>query len=561
MFGNDSEPCKVYEYGCLSPVSGEESLLGEIRRRQQFWNKLVEIEHAHRAKVRELLVIPDDILPALYNQLEEVRKEIKIAKQKERSGKVDVVHLQEKAKALREQIAIAKPAQAEAKKQAAEVNRLPLEQLEAERREVVSTAVKASGLYWVNYEEVRNSYELARRKAMRDKTELKFHRWDGTGKVTVRFQNGLLVSDVFGANTKLQINPVPHEAWDHPVRGMRRKMTRTVIRLRVTSDEKRKPVWIELPMVMHRPMPPESKIRCASIVREKVGREWRYKAVITATIKEACKCHGSGHVGINPGWRKVESGLRVAYWADDNGDHNQLVLPLEVLHEFDKLNDIKSIRANYYNEYKDILAKWEVANTLPDWLKEELKTLPTWRSQGRMVALISHWRDARFDGDNEIFEKLMYWRKRENHLYDWEANLRDQVHRRRRELYRIFAAEVVKKYGTVVMGNFDLRKVARKNTPEEGTQGSLPPDHQRFIASISELRLAIKNACNGAGVTVDNQESNNITQTCHSCGYAEKYDAAVQIWHTCPKCRTLYDQDYNAAVNLLHKSFRKSDKV
>lgn len=553
MFGHESKPCKVYEYGCLAPIAGEAALVEEIHRKQQLWNKLVEIERAHREKVREILVVPDDPVPVLLEQLKAIREEIKAARKKERSGKADVSGLQEQAVRLREQIGAAKAERDVAKKAAAEANRPVLDQLEKERRTAVKAAAKESGLYWINYEDVVNSYEQARRKAMREKTELKFHRWTGEGKVTIRYQRGLPVPGVFEQDTRLQINPVPQEAWDSPVRGVRRKLARTVIRLRVTSDEKKKTVWVELPMVMHRPLPPESEIRSASIVRQRVGRKWRYKAVITATITESHQLHGRGVVGIDLGWRQVEGGLRVAYWADDNGDHDALLLPPEVLYEFNKLPDLRAIRDQHFNEIKAELSDWLANITPPDWLKEAVKNIAQWRTQGKLVSLLKQWQENRFDGDAEIFDQLSYWWERENHLYDWEANLRDQVHRRRREIYRVFASELTKKYDTVVLENFDLRKVTRKPDPEKGTGGALPMDRQRFIASVSELRLAINNACARAGVEVMSVDAKNTTTECHECGHKEKFDASAQIWRTCPKCGALWDQDYNAAINLLHR--------
>lgn len=559
MFGKKSKPCKVYEYGCLPPITGEQEMVEELHRRQQFWNKLVEIERTHREKVREVLAMPDDPVLPLMDKLTAIRAEIKNARKKERSGKVDVTELRKQARALREQIAEAKIIRDGAKKEVREANKTALDQLEKERRRAVKSVTAASGLYWCNYDEVLKDYDAARKRAMRDKTEIKFHRWDGTGKVTVRWQKGLPVSSLFKNDTRMQLSPIPPDAWDQP-RGVRRKMTRTVIRLRVTSDERKKPVWVELPMVMHRPIPAESEIRCASICRERVGRKWRYKAVLTVTLDAKPKVHGRGIVGIDLGWRMVKNGLRVAYWADGQGSHGQLVLGPEVLYEFNKLPDLQSIRDKHFNKAKAALVEWAANNQKPDWLADELKALHAWRSPGRLVALILHWREQRFDGDTEIYDTLEYWRIRENHLYDWEANLRDQVSRRRREIYRVFAAETVRKYDTVVLEDFDLRRLAKKPDAEDGTSGALPTDKQRVIASVSELRLALKNACQQAGVEVMVVDAKHSTTECYECGHREKFDAAVQLMRTCPKCGALYDQDYNAAINLLNRGLeiRKS---
>ncbi len=543
---------RVYKYGCLAPVAGEEDMINEIYRKHQLWNQLVELEHSHRQEVRKILAVPDDPVVLLIEELKAVREEIKTARKKARSGKVDVSTLQKQAKILKEKISTAKIKQAEKNKKIKEASKETIKQLEQERRQAVKALTKASGLYWVNYEEVVNNYDLARRRAMVEKTEIKFHRWTGEGKVTVRYQTGLPVGEVFQQDTRLQINPVPQEAWDSPVRGTRRKLARTVIRLRARS-ENRKPVWVELPMVMHRPLPPNSEIRMASIIRQRVGRKWRYRAVITVAVQDVLRIHGRGTVAIDLGWRQVTDGLRVAYWADDAGDHGQVVLPLEVLWEFNKLPDLRAIRDKHFNEIKAGLTEWMAKNVSPDWLKEAAKHLSQWRAQGKLAWLIRQWKDNRFEGDAEIIASLEYWLRRENHLYDWEANLRDQVLRRRREVYRIFAANLTRKYDTVVLEDFDLRKAAEKPSPEHGTAGVLPADKQRFIASVSELRLAIKNACSRDGVEVISVDAKNTTIECAQCGHSEKWDSAAQIWHTCPACGKLYDQDENACLNLLNR--------
>jgi transposase len=226
-----------------------------------------------------------------------------------------------------------------------------------------------------------------------------------------------------------------------------------------------------------------------------------------------------------------------------------------VLHEFLKCYDLRSIRDKHFNEINTELGAWLAENETPEWLSEILKNLPTWRSQGRLVTLVLRWCDERFHGDTEIYQKLEHWRKRENHLYDWEANLRDQVHRRRREIYRIFAAEIIRRHDTVILEDFDLRRIAKKMDAESGTSGSLPMDRQRFIAAVSELRLALKNACLQAGAEVLAVDAKNSTVECHECGHLEKFDASNKVWQTCSKCGKLWDQDYNAAINLLNRGF------
>ncbi|MBS3948441.1 MAG: hypothetical protein KGZ57_09130 [Dethiobacter sp.] len=47
-FGRKARPCRVYEYGCLPPISGKEELQEALRLRNRYWNKLVEIDRPIR---------------------------------------------------------------------------------------------------------------------------------------------------------------------------------------------------------------------------------------------------------------------------------------------------------------------------------------------------------------------------------------------------------------------------------------------------------------------------------------------------------------------------------
>lgn len=475
MFGRESKPCMVFEYGCLPPTDGITIMLEEMRRRNALWNKLVEIDREYRQKVRGVLALPDDPTAGIKSELGKVREEIKSRRKAIRSSRADVSDLQQRAKELKIALEAARQAAREARKQVAEANRQHLQAIEAQRWAAVLQAQKASGLYWANSGDVLASYEVARKRAARDNTELRFHRWDGTGKVFVRYQYGLPVANVFGGDTRLQIDPVPEEAWSHPKRSVRRKLARTRVRLRVTS-ENRSPVWVELPMVMHQPLPPDGEIRSAAIIRERIGRQYRYKLVITVALpgKQPALKHTGGTVAIDVGWRLVADGLRVAYWVDETGNHGQLALEPVIWGAYRQLSDLRSIRDKHFNVIREKLARWLAVNGSPEWLREATRGLAAWRSPERMIGLVRKWRDNRCAGYEEILPELESWLARENHLYSWEANLRDKVRRRRREEYRIFAANIARNYGKVVLEEFDLRRVAQKPRAEEGTQAARP---------------------------------------------------------------------------------------
>lgn len=88
------------------------------------------------------------------------------------------------------------------------------------------------------------------------------------------------------------------------------------------------------------------------------------------------------------------------------------------------------------------------------------------------------------------------------HLHVWWLNLSDQLYRRRRERYRVFAARLAKKYGTIFMEDFNLRSVAETSARDGDAARYRLDRFQRSKAAVSVLRDAIKNACQREGVTL-----------------------------------------------------------
>lgn len=557
-FGKKSSmPCMVFEYGCLHPVDGEEIMLEQIKRRNNMWNSLVAIEKTYREAVRSEITIQNDQVTILVAELDATRKMIKQQRKAARSGKVDISDLCKLAEKLKEDLTQARAAAKVEKKRIIEEKRTKLNEIESGRKELQKDVQHESGLYWGNYDDVIASYDVARKRAMREGRELRFHRFDGTGKISVRWQNGLPVPELFNcADTRLQINPVPEAAWYSDKRWERRKLARTKVRIRITSDENRKPIWLELPVIIHRPLPEDGIIRSASVIREKVGDKYSYKLVITVAFEPIQHIPAKNTaVGIDLGWRSVKNGLRVAFWKDELGNGDDLVIPNRAISQFEKLDDLKSIRDKHFNDIRNTLLTFLTDNkdNLPDWLEEGTAMLAQWRSKGRLVFLIRKWQENRFSEDQEIVICLKEWMKQDKHLWDWESNLRDQIIKHRREIYRIFAAKIAKKYNHVFIEDFDLRAVAKKQSPEKGTAGSVPADKQRTIASVSTLRQAIINACRREGAEVVKVPSAYTTVECHVCGHMEKFDAAGHIFRTCPKCKKIWDQDENAAINILRR--------
>jgi len=112
--------------------------------------------------------------------------------------------------------------------------------------------------------------------------------------------------------------------------------------------------------------------------------------------------------------------------------------------------------------------------------------------------------------------------------------LRDQIHARRWEQYRVFSSRVARWFGRVYMEDIDLSRMSRKPKPEDGTAVSTLPNRYRVIAAPGEFRSILESACKSEGIYVKRIEPQRTTQECPHCGLR-------------------WDQDFNAAKNILER--------
>jgi transposase len=95
--------------------------------------------------------------------------------------------------------------------------------------------------------------------------------------------------------------------------------------------------------------------------------------------------------------------------------------------------------------------------------------------------------------------------------------------------------------------------------------GAPPANHYRQIVSPSVFRQALTQACVREGVVVVKMNAAMTTLRCNACGHTGDWDTAVSVLHRCEKCGDLFDQDLNAARNLMEawksQNTTESEKV
>jgi len=348
----------------------------------------------------------------------------------------------------------------------------------------------------------------------------------------------------------LQIDPVPEEAWTSLTRSTRRRLSRTRVRFRVASTVEQLPIWFEIPVVIHRPIPLEGVIRSASLIRERLGLAWRYRLILTVARPQvpALVSMGRPSIGIDVGWRLMREGLRVAYWADTLGHHGHLLIPASDLGEFAKVRGLRSVLGKNFFQIRSAVLDWRAGKCIAEALMPHFARVTERQSPEEVLRLLEVWQTHRSEGDDEIFGQLLAWRSRHVHLWTWAVNLRDQLTRKRRELFRRFVAALVKEYGTIFLEQFDLRWFSRIAPAE--AEGVAVGAKYRVIAAPGIFRQVLDNTCRRAGVRVVRIKARNTTKICHVCGRIEEWNIAKELIHRCG-CGAAWDQDYNAAVQIL----------
>lgn len=551
-----SAPVRIYTYGLpMGPTDHAELVREQMRAAHRYHNDLIQVERARRAAVRmEIAAVAnigeiDQEIEQLTDELADMRQRIQ-SRRKETRARVRQREAEDRARELRAAIRAARATRKAA--QSALRGDVALQARIAAintRAHVLAKALRAHcGVYWGTYLLVEAAVDAQRRGKM----DPRFRRWDGHGRVGVQIQGGMpALALVGGADTRLQIDRVDPRAWGG-ARAERRRLGRTTLRIRVGSDG-RAPIWAAFPLVMHRPLPADGIIKSAWVQVRRIGtrERWELQVAVEALSLAAPERTGQRVAALNFGWRSRPHGIRVAYLVDSDGRKEEILVPDEIRAKLDHADSIRSIRDREFDAMKAYLRESFSELEAPQWLADELRHLAQWRAQARLVRVVQRWGTERFVGDGEIFASLERWRRQDRHLYQWEASERERALGRRRDLYRTIAARLARAYDEIMVPDTDLRALARRAAPEETDAQHPAARGARHVVAPGELRLAIRQAAAKRGTRVVETPSAWTTMTCSECGCECRWDAAEHIHHTCESCGAAWDQDANAARNML----------
>jgi hypothetical protein len=576
----------VYRYGLAYPHEEADRVFDQFRCAHRYRNELVAIERGRRAAERAALGTGAAALAdleaaviAANSAVEAALAAIRKARASARKRAETAPHLQ----ALQTAKATAKAARAALRAARAAVYDDPrtvaVRDVIGERALALRRGARAlSGLAklgphygaWGTYQlvEAATSASFGQLKLYElDATtpcDPRFRAYSGDGAVGVQIQGGVPIAAVLaGECPQLRITAPDERAWHKLPGNGRAQMARHArhgeLRLRLCTDAAGTPIFGAWRLDMHRPLPAGAVVKAATVHRRKVGAyaHWTLELTLETETAPAIAATVGGAVAVDLGWRQFPDGsIRVGGWADEHGARGELRLPKRLVEQLHEPEAIRSKRSTQFDLVQLHLVDFLATSEVPDWLREATKTLQAWRSPRKMERLLATWSEQRFPLDAWIYAKLEAFVVADRAYWTMETRRREASIGRRLDLYRTFAATLAAQYDTVVLEQFDLRKLARRPAVTDAAQNETARANRQLTAP-SSLRTAILNACRARGRTCPAMPAVDTTRECPACGDVTDRDAASDVVLACAKCGAHWDQDVEGAAPVLLARWRE----
>ena len=341
------------------------------------------------------------------------------------------------------------------------------------------------GLWWPNYNTVLARADAAYARAVKKGAELRIREWRGGDRwpgergfrepltFTFQVQGGMSADETFsGRMRQFSIDRPDPDAWTHPSRGERHRRQRTTARIAIYPTESGGYRLLDVPVLMHRPMPDAARIKSATLQRKRQGALWRWQLSLTCELPAATprEPRADRVCGIDFGWRlRPDGSLRTAVisWGDE---HEEIALPHDWMDEFDRaeawLSELDSEARETLDWLRDRAA---TLGDIPDGLRERIADLIGNRLSGaRALGHLTAWWSRTYpDRASDHLARLLEWSRDDLRDRASRANWIARLVRRRRELYRVAAARIAAHASVVGIDATTLTEAARLPGPTE----------------------------------------------------------------------------------------------
>ncbi|MCJ2057071.1 transposase [Methylobacterium sp. J-048] len=528
----------IRQYGLLDPLDWDSDCDDEIDRSTKLWNSLVDIHEEFTQKYYDL-ILKDERLKTAKANYEKL--------QEERASVVAV-------SAAKKQLAVT---QKEVSKRMAS----ELRDLELARREAVKVARQNSGLWWGNYNPLVRAFENARSAAVRGGHTMRRRAPGGNSRITNTLQGGADVEHLFdGSLSQVMIRPPSGRAWSAESRGERRRLQRTRLTATVfvQSGERRIVTW---PMVMHRPIPDDCRVKEVIITRRRVGERWKWATsfICTRTAEPAAPVPvGAKAIAVDIGWRRVPEGLRVATVASADGLPRFIVLQRDLIDSFAFADELRERVRTSARVGLELLQATDA--TLFDQPYQDLLIALQQRQEGRFAALKEFSRGSFFTAQSRdvLGAEITAWRMGYTKLATWLSNHQRKVVARRIHQYQNAAIEILEGASTIIINDVKFGEIARRSPPSDDG-GFFPKrvNYYRVVAAPSEFVRCLKLQAAKRGIPFAKTEAQSPVG-CPECGSTSRRSRADAMPQICEACGTSFDQDVATCRSLLMQDGRQS---
>lgn len=289
-------------------------------------------------------------------------------------------------------------------------------------------------------------------------------------------------------------------------------------------------------------IPDDAEFRTCSLTRDRGGYsvsivvrglpdELDYSVGHTATTRGRRELlDGRGVVALDWGHREhghpgERVGLRVFTWLGDDGDHGEILLPIECRELLDDIDATKARMDDTFNARKSTLE-------LPD------RNRYTYRARLMRLGVVT--------------EEQARWLSWETRYERRLTRMRDRIDSLRRETYIQAARKLRQKYKTFL---FEDEKIAnhRKQAIEDQSL------HRKRQNRELSARYLFTQLCERLGADVITVTARNSTRECPDCGYLCENGPELEV--ACPSCGVVRDKDLGACAVIMRRGKEALAKV
>ncbi|MBI4468381.1 MAG: hypothetical protein HY650_03560 [Acidobacteria bacterium] len=354
------------------------------------------------------------------------------------------------------------------------------------------------------------------------------------------------------------LRPVPYHAYSHPGRAHKRLCYSEGF---FGIDG----VRIPFRAMIHRRVPAEAIIKNVILIgrhSRQFSWEWAFALVCVTPPRPASTPRTGRFCGLDLGWRKFDTYLRIGMLVDNAGNVIELRLPLSTSNR--RARDFNSwIELAGHPRAKRIYETWEEIQEataaaeksmemvkaqvaamgesleFPEEIRNHISQVTEMRQRG-LVHLLRALQEARIGQD--LQDLIMTWKVLEDKARRRIHSARVRFARKRHWLYQNLAAWMAENYDVISWEEeLDIKEMLQKRGRAEALERA---DRYRQIAAIGEFRAILRRQVTKHHSVLMDGLAAYSTIRCFTCGAQTEGSAELRL--QCPEGHT-FDQDENAA--------------